>query len=168
MSMPELEAVRPLFLGLGSNVGDRALQLHLSCDLIEYYLGTIVHRSSIVESAAWGYEDQPDFLNQVIALECAMDSFVVLDRLKRIEYIMGRQRRGRWREREIDIDIISYGDIVIDAEKLVIPHPSLENRRFVLEPLLQICPSFVHPVSGVSIQDMLHRCEDTIVLKKLA
>jgi 2-amino-4-hydroxy-6-hydroxymethyldihydropteridine diphosphokinase len=140
------------YLGLGSNLGDRAGRLE---DAIRRLgeLGTVVERSTIVESAPWGYAEQPAFLNMALALDTALEPRALLDGVKRIERAMGRTPTFRNGPRVIDIDILLYGDARVQEPDLVIPHPRMHERAFVLQPLAEIAPDRA-PAAPVPPEEM--------------
>jgi 2-amino-4-hydroxy-6-hydroxymethyldihydropteridine diphosphokinase len=125
------------YLGLGSNLGDRAAQLEEAIRRLGE-LGTVSARSTIMETAPWGYADQPDFLNMAVALDTALSPRELLDGVKRIEREMGRAPTVRNGPRVIDIDILLYGDRRVDEPDLVIPHPRMAERDFVMKPLEEL------------------------------
>ena len=128
---------------------------------------TLQKISSIYQTDPVGYETQAQFLNGVAAIQTDLPPLSLLRTLKDIETAIGRQHRIRWGPREIDLDILIYGDLCLQTEKLVIPHPEMHLRRFVLAPLAEIAPDFVHPVLKETIQILLERLEDDkSVLKK--
>jgi 2-amino-4-hydroxy-6-hydroxymethyldihydropteridine diphosphokinase len=136
-----------IFLGLGSNVGDRTANIERACRLIGEIDGVrVVRRSSLIETAPVGYKDQPDFINAVVEIGTSLAPRELLEAVKEIERRMGRIPAPRYAPRVIDIDILLFGDRVIDEPGLTIPHPRMHERRFVLGPLAEIAPEAVHPV----------------------
>ena len=136
------------FIGLGSNVGRREENLVRALDLLRASPGIKVLRwASLYETEPVGVDLQPWFLNTAVEVETELEPLKLLRRLKEIERLMGRQERGRWGPREIDLDLLLYGDLVLELEgdELVLPHPELHRRRFVLEPLCELVPEMVHP-----------------------
>jgi 2-amino-4-hydroxy-6-hydroxymethyldihydropteridine diphosphokinase len=152
--------LKHVFIALGSNVGDRAAQLRQAREQIAAPDLRIVRASSIYETAPRDIEDQPWFLNQVI--ECETDLFPrqLLARLKQIERAMGRKKRVAKGPREIDLDILLYGDSVVKAPELEVPHPRMAERRFVLEPLAEIAPEKRHPGTRKTVREMLQKVMD--------
>jgi len=155
-----------IFLLLGSNQGDPLRNLGDAAANIENDVGRILDRSALYKSGAWGMEAQPDFFNQVLNIASTFSPDVLLKKLLAIEEKMGRVRVKKWGPRLIDIDILFYGDEVIETPSLHIPHPGIPQRRFTLVPLVEIAPDLVHPVSGKTMRELLAECEDTLKVKK--
>lgn len=148
------------YLGLGSNLGDRAGAVRESVNLIAAG-GDIEIKglSSLYVTRPWGREDQPDFVNAVVEVETGLTPLDLLARAKSVEGEMGRRERERWGPREIDIDLLLYGGEVVDEADLKIPHPGIEERAFVLVPLLEVAPDLVHPGTGVGFAESLEILE---------
>jgi 2-amino-4-hydroxy-6-hydroxymethyldihydropteridine diphosphokinase len=144
----------PIYLALGTNLGDRQANLSRAKQLLLPHI-QVLRESSIYETDPWGYTDQPAFLNKVISVQTRFNPFVLLWQLKRIERKMGREKTFRNGPRVIDLDILFYGQRVIDKFYLQIPHPRLHERAFVLIPLAEIAPDFVHPVLNKSVITLL-------------
>jgi 2-amino-4-hydroxy-6-hydroxymethyldihydropteridine diphosphokinase len=152
---------KAVYLGLGSNLGDREQSLCSALEAIQTLAGCgLIRCSSIYETAAWGKTDQPDFLNVVAEIETTLTARSLLDALHRIERRLGRERRGRWEPRTLDIDILLFGEEIIREPGLIIPHPRLAERRFVLVPLDEIAPDLRIPDSGIPVHEWLQRCPD--------
>lgn len=150
---------------LGSNKGNRSLQLEQAISALESEAGEIVCRSAIYETAAWGKEDQPAFLNMVVLVKTTLEPQPLLAAILSIEETMGRTRQEKWAERTIDIDILLYGDAVLSETNLEIPHPHLPSRRFALIPLCEIRPNAIHPISGQTIAELLDSCNDLLPVR---
>ncbi|HAW52224.1 MAG TPA: 2-amino-4-hydroxy-6-hydroxymethyldihydropteridine diphosphokinase [Flavobacteriales bacterium] len=146
-----------IYLSLGSNMGNRKAYLNDACGLIESEAGTIVSRSEIYETLAVGLTEQPNFLNQVIEIESDLDPDSLLEKLQKIEKKLGRRRMKRWGPRTIDIDIVFYGQEIIQSKSLRIPHPEAVNRLFVLLPLNDIASDFIHPAENQTIVNLLKK-----------
>jgi 2-amino-4-hydroxy-6-hydroxymethyldihydropteridine diphosphokinase len=129
--------------------------------------GRIEKESAIYETAAWGLENQPAFLNQVLQLETALKPTALLAEINRIEKNMGRVREVKWAARVIDIDILYFDDLVIHTPRLHLPHPHLQDRRFTLLPLVEIAPDWVHPVFQKTNRHLLAECPDPLAVRKL-
>jgi 2-amino-4-hydroxy-6-hydroxymethyldihydropteridine diphosphokinase len=148
------------FILAGANLGDREANLKFALDSLAKG-GTVVKTSSRYETEPVGFLDQPWFLNLAIELETKLAPYVLLSFCQGIEASCGRIRTFPNAPRTLDLDILLYGDIVVSEKDLVIPHPRLQERRFVLEPLAQIAPEIVHPVLKKSIRFLLETCSDT-------
>ncbi len=135
--------MRGVFLGLGTNKGDRQQFLDSALKLIGEKIGEIVKQSSVVESKPWGNPDQDDFLNMVIEVDTDLKPSELLEECQLIESELGRQRGEKWGPREIDVDILLYGDRVVDSLSLQIPHRHMWDRDFVVGPLKEIAPEVV-------------------------
>jgi 2-amino-4-hydroxy-6-hydroxymethyldihydropteridine diphosphokinase len=144
-------------IALGSNLGDRAANLHRAIDLLRATPGIHVTAvSSFLDNpAVGGPAGSPPFLNAAASLETTLPPDRLLRRLLEIEHEMGRQRRQKWEPRVIDLDLLLYGDRVIHTPELKVPHPLLPERDFVLKPLAEIAPDIIHPVSRRSVREML-------------
>ena len=162
-----MEKFAKLFLHTGSNLGNRAENLKIATNYISEEIGSLVKASAVYETKPWGIENQPDFLNQALEIATHYDPFEVLDRILNIEKKMGRKREIKWGERLIDIDILFYGDEIIQAPRLNIPHPYLHHRNFVLIPLLEIAPQFRHPVLQASIQELYSTSQDPLEVEAI-
>lgn len=145
-------SLKPVLVGLGSNLGDRLANLQAAISQIAQrgFLCDIVC-SSVYESLPMGYVEQPNFLNCCIAGKTALDPLALYRHLKSLERSLGRQDRPRWHPREIDLDIILYGNTRIESEILTIPHPRALERPFVMLPAAEIVPDWLHPTAQVTI-----------------
>lgn len=155
------------FLLLGSNLGDRRLHLQEAADLLQACCGKISRRSSIYETAAWGKEDQPPFLNQVVELETRLEAPALMKKILELEKQMGRRRREKFGPRTIDIDILFFENEIHLEEELRIPHPALPGRRFALVPLAELAPGFIHPELHKPVSDLLNTCTDPLRVRQL-
>jgi 2-amino-4-hydroxy-6-hydroxymethyldihydropteridine diphosphokinase len=154
------------YLLIGGNMGDRLKNLDKTRELISGSCGSIIRSSSVFETAAWGKTDQPDFLNQALLLETSLSAIDLLRSLLAVEQKMGRFRGEKYGPRIIDIDMIFFNDDIVDLPDLKIPHPQMQNRRFVLTPLAEIAPNLVHPVLGRSMTQLLSECPDQLAVNK--
>ncbi|MBC6110823.1 2-amino-4-hydroxy-6-hydroxymethyldihydropteridine diphosphokinase [Pedobacter fastidiosus] len=156
------------YLLLGSNLGNRAEILDQAIQLVGKNIGNVSEKSSLYETDAWGKTDQPVFLNQAIAVNTTLTAVEVLDRALEIEQKLGRIRKEKWGERLIDIDLILYGNEVINIEdKLQVPHPQMQFRKFVMEPLNEIASEVVHPILNITISEITKNITDNLEVKKL-
>ncbi len=156
-----------LYLLLGSNIGNSALQLENALQHIEKKIGKLEKKSSLYATAAWGNVKQNDFLNQVVLVHTTLNANEILIQIFAIEKKMGRVRTYKNAAREIDIDILFWDDAIIDSNTLTIPHKEIQNRRFVLEPLNEIAPTLLHPVLHKDIKTLLHICKDNLNVQKI-
>ncbi len=154
-----------VYLLLGSNEGDRIAWLQHAVADIKNTVGEVTKQSALYQTAAWGLEEQPDFLNMALCVHTGQSSSAVLESIRSIELAHGRQRTVKWGQRTLDIDILLYNDEVTDIPELTIPHPRMAERRFVLAPLCEIAPKKVHPVIGKTIQQLLDECPDKLEVK---
>lgn len=147
-----------IYIALGGNLGDRKKNLQQALDILQEE-GIIIKKvSSFIETKAYGVEDQPDFLNAVAEISTEYAPLDLLRILLATEKKMGRKRLRHWGERNIDLDLIMYGDEVIDTEELILPHPDMQNRSFVLKPLIEIgAGNVIHPVLKESLQELLDK-----------
>jgi 2-amino-4-hydroxy-6-hydroxymethyldihydropteridine diphosphokinase len=156
-----------VYFSLGSNIGNRQKYLNDALKMIDERIGRILKKSSVYETEPWGKTDQPMFLNMVIAVDTLLSANDVLNEILEIERKLGRIRIEKWSERKIDIDILFYNNEVIVENNLVVPHPYMDERRFVMYPLDEIASDFIHPVLKVSVRDLLITCQDKTRIKKM-
>jgi len=154
------------YLLLGSNMGNSQQKLMIAIKNISRQVGYIIRESKLYTTAAWGNTDQPDFLNQVIIVETKLTALQTIDIILGIEEKMGRVRTKKNAPRIIDIDILFFNKEIITEKNLDVPHPQIENRRFVLIPLNELSPNFKHPVTNKTIHQLLNDCADTLDVKK--
>jgi 2-amino-4-hydroxy-6-hydroxymethyldihydropteridine diphosphokinase len=154
------------YLLLGSNMGNSQEQLSTAIHQIEMNTGKLIRSSHLYATAAWGNTDQPDFLNQVIVIETKLSAQETLKSILAIEKKMGRVRTVKNAPRIIDIDILFFNKEIIDKPDLIVPHPEIQNRRFVLIPLNELAPQYIHPVLNKSVHQLLTVCKDQLNVKK--
>lgn len=154
--------IKHVYLHTGSNMGDREDNLRQANGLIEQYIGKIKEASHLYETQAWGKTDQPDFINQALMVETHQSPQEVLKSIFKIEELMGRVRSEKWASRVIDIDILLYGNQIINDKDLKIPHPHLHERNFVLIPLMEIAGEVEHPVMKLPIEEIYFECNDSL------
>ncbi len=158
-----------VYLSLGANLGDRAGTLRRAIEECGRIEGTRVEGvSGLWATEPVGYAEQPEFLNCAAHLLTELEPIALLDRLREIELRLGRVARRKWHEREIDIDIVFFGDRVIDGERLRVPHPEMRRRRFVLAPLAEIAPEARHPLLELTVAELLEICPDPARVERVA
>lgn len=146
-----------IYLGLGSNLGDKEANLLQAIERIKEQIGPVVARSVFFVSEPWGFQSEHFFLNACVAAETTLAPLDCLHCLKGIEKAMGRPEKspGAYKDRLIDLDILFYDDWVLEAPELTLPHPLLHQRNFVLSPMAEIAPELMHPVLKKNIRDLL-------------
>ncbi len=150
------------YLGIGSNIEDRISYIKKALVALSKLSKTKITKiSSLYETEPYGKKDQPWFINLVVEISTELTADELFKKCKLIETKLGRQKREKWAEREIDIDILLYDDLIISTPELQIPHPDMHNRRFVLIPLSEIAPDVIHPVLKKSVSELLIECKDT-------
>jgi 2-amino-4-hydroxy-6-hydroxymethyldihydropteridine diphosphokinase len=147
------------YIGLGANLGDRMTALQMAIQRLKT-LGEIVGVSSLYETEPVGYLEQPSFLNAVVALDSALAPADLMDALLGIERDLGRARSFPNAPRTLDLDLLMVDDVILDTPELILPHPRLHERAFVLVPLAEIAPQLAHPGSGMSMRELLHTLPD--------
>jgi 2-amino-4-hydroxy-6-hydroxymethyldihydropteridine diphosphokinase len=153
--------IKTVYIGLGSNIGNKVGQVQLARKMIHKIRDLEVTRtSSLYLTSPWGNTEQEDFVNQVIEVRTKLSALDLLYRLQEIEIKMGRQRNERWGPRSIDLDILLYGDEIINLPNLRVPHPHIRERLFVLIPLQEINPGLVFPEDGVKLKEVLSNALD--------
>ncbi len=157
-----------VFIGIGSNVGDRLQNITRAIELINKNNDCKVVKTSLVyESKAFGVKNQNDFLNSVICIDTNLEPVNLLEFLKNIENKIGRTKTEKWGPREIDLDILLFGDMVFSENELTIPHKGIQERDFVMIPLTEIEPEIVHPVLKVKVKDLIQKADRNIIGKIL-
>ena len=154
-------------LGLGGNIGNVQNTLLKCIELLELHIGKVSNKSSLYQTKAWGVEDQSDFINQAVLLETSFSAQECLNLCQDIEGKLGRVRKDKWHERIIDIDILFFNDEIIDEDNLKAPHPFIQDRNFVLYPIEEIIPDFIHPQLKKTILELKNICKDNLTVIKL-
>ncbi len=143
------------YLGLGSNLGNREENIKNAISKLSSDPDILIEkRSSMIETKPYGNNDQPDFINSAIEIDTDLPPEKLLSKCLVVENELGRKRNEKWGSRIIDIDILFFGNHIINLQKLTVPHPDLHNREFVLRSLNEICPDFIHPVLDKSIKEI--------------
>jgi len=157
-----------VYLLTGGNMGDRPDYLERARAAVSAAVGPVRAASSVYETAAWGLEDQPSFYNQVLCVDTELSAEDVLHAVLAIEQSLGRMRDVKYGPRTIDIDILFFNDAVIDHPALVVPHPQMAFRRFVLAPLNELAPDKLHPVLKKTVGELLAACPDKLAVHKIS
>lgn len=157
------------FFSLGSNLGDRLLNLRMAVSLIDQGLSCKSEVSGIYETEPWGKSGQPYFLNLVLKINAPLiESVSLLKYVRNIEDQMGRERLEKWGSRLIDIDILFYDSEILNTEELTLPHPGIPMRMFVLAPMVELAPDFLHPVLLKNMVELYQQCIDPLKIKLLS
>ena len=143
-----------VYIALGTNLSDRLANLRAAIESMPPEI-QVLAESHVYETPPWGYEDQPAFLNMALKAETDLEPELLLNFLKLLEVELGREQSFHWGPRLIDLDILFYDDLVLDSPPLVIPHPRLQERAFVLVPLADVAPDLIHPVLDQSVRELL-------------
>jgi 2-amino-4-hydroxy-6-hydroxymethyldihydropteridine diphosphokinase len=156
-----------VFLGIGTNLGDRERNLEQAVTETEKSLGRVMQSSSLYETEPWGFKSEEKFLNMVVKIRTNLSPPALMENILILESMLGRERgEKQYISRLIDIDILFYDDLILIEDHLKIPHPLLNERKFVLIPLCEIEPAMIHPVLGKTIDELLGICEDTSEVRK--
>jgi 2-amino-4-hydroxy-6-hydroxymethyldihydropteridine diphosphokinase len=155
-----------VYLLIGGNIGDRMYFLNESMKKIGHLCGEIIQKTSVYETEAWGKTNQSSFLNQILRIDTALTPHELLKKLLEIEQSFGRVRTEKNGARTIDIDILYYNDAIISDPTLIIPHPRIADRKFVLIPMAEIAIDHVDPVHKISIKELLTNCQDNLLAIK--
>lgn len=149
------------YLHLGSNKGDRNDFLQKALQLISEKIGTINLKSNIYETEPWGMKEQENFLNMAIEVKSTKSPEDVIQSIKSIESSLGSSKSVKWGPRNIDIDVLYCDDLIIESSEITIPHPHIQDRNFVLIPLLEIAGDFTDPAHKMTIDELYDLCKDT-------
>ncbi len=151
-----------VYLHLGSNLGDRQANLQKARVWIDKLVGPVRKTSRLYQTAPWGNPDQPWFFNQAVLVQTGLEPTNLLENLQQIEQKGGRERVVKWSARTLDIDVIFYGNKIVKQPNLVIPHPQMHLRNFVLVPLMEIAADVIHPLLACSVEELYDHCEDPL------
>jgi 2-amino-4-hydroxy-6-hydroxymethyldihydropteridine diphosphokinase len=157
----------PVVLALGANLGDRIETIRRAIAMLTDTVLHDVRASAMYETEPVGYIDQPSFINMAVVGATTLSALELHHRCKAIELDLGRTPRAKWHEREIDIDVVFYGGSVVCEADLMIPHPRMHERRFVLQPCADIVPAMLHPVLHRRVDDLLRDCTDMAAVQRL-
>jgi 2-amino-4-hydroxy-6-hydroxymethyldihydropteridine diphosphokinase len=155
------------YILLGSNMGRRKNFLNKAKQQIALHCGSIVKESSVYQTAAWGNTRQQDFLNQIIIIQTKQMPDELMQTLLNIETSLGRMRTVKFGPRTIDLDILFYDDLIHHSPTVTLPHPAIQDRRFVLVPLVELSPRKIHPVYKLTVTQLLKQCPDELVVTKI-
>ncbi len=153
---------------IGGNLGNRTDHLQRAVHLINQQAGQVTKVSALYETAPWGNVQQPDYLNQALQIATLLEPLSLLHAVMEIERVIGRIRQEKWGARVIDIDIIFYNDAIVSLPELKLPHPRMQYRRFVLAPLNEIAPDWIHPVLQQPVSALLAACKDDLPAHKIS
>ncbi len=168
MELKKNDQVFHAYLSMGANLGDRSENLGLALGFLQARAGLVEKVSSVYETEPWGFDAENSFLNVAVCLTTGLSPFELLDCCLNIEKELGRvkhEKNGIYVSRPIDIDLLFYGQQVISASRLQLPHPFLHLRKFVLVPLNEIVPGFRHPLLNETIETLLSKCTDSLEVK---
>lgn len=158
-----------VYICLGGNQGNVLQSFYDAKNLLKIELGKLEQQSDVFKTAAWGDNNQPEYLNQVISFKTTLNPEESLQKCLHIEKQLGRERNkeNKWAARKIDIDLLLYGDIIYDSTNLKIPHPRMLERNFVMVPLAQIAGKVIHPIVNKTILELSRCTNDSLAVKKI-
>lgn len=156
-----------IYLALGTNVGNKEENLKEAIKRLSEGGIEVVGESPIYKTPPYGPVEQDWFLNQVVEVQTELDADELFEAMQIIEKEMGREKEVRWGPRLIDLDIIFYNDLVLHEKNLTIPHADMQNRKFVLQPMCDLNPKFLHPVFEKRMEELLENCNDEGVIEKI-
>ncbi|HTB05698.1 MAG TPA: 2-amino-4-hydroxy-6-hydroxymethyldihydropteridine diphosphokinase [Bacteroidia bacterium] len=157
-----------VYISLGSNRGDRQDNISKAIMRLNEKAGTVIQESHLYETQPWKMQDHTNFINQVILIETKIDADTLMKQLLEIETRMGRLRTSaKYEPRTIDIDILFFNHDILSSKEVTVPHPFIQERRFILEPLAEIAPDYIHPITKTKIYELLTVCKDNSKVVKL-
>lgn len=157
-----------VFLGIGGNIGNKLQNFTRAYQLIDQKMGKITAKSSVYETPPWGFHSKNLFWNQVLIIETIFEAEELLWRIKEIEESFGlKSAEERFTDREMDVDILYFDDDFYESKGLIIPHPRIHERKFVLVPLVEIAPDFKHPLLRMTNLTLLENCHDESIIRKV-
>ncbi len=157
-----------VFLGIGGNIGDKLQNFTQVYQLIDKKLGKITAKSSVYETPPWGFHSENMFWNQVLCIDTILEAEELLWRIKEIEEIFGvKSSDERFTDRKMDVDILYFDEDFYESKELIIPHPRIHERKFVLVPLVEIAPEFKHPLRRMTNLTLLENCRDASIIRKV-
>lgn len=150
-----------VYLEIGGNQGNRLLNIKKAIHLISEELGEVYKQSSVYETPPWGFQSEQNFFNQILLVSTSLSATEVLAKTLQIEKSLGRVRaKEQYSSRTMDIDILFFNNEIINTKELIVPHPRLHLRRFVLEPMFELNKDFKHPILNKTMEELLNECED--------
>lgn len=157
-----------LVLAFGGNVGDVQSTFDLALKEVEEQLGPLIRRSHLYKSEPWGFSEQPWFINMIAEFRTSLSPIECLDKCQAIEKINGRVRKtNQYAERTLDLDILFFDQIVMETDRLTIPHPKIATRRFILVPLCETWPTLRHPKAECSVNELMTNCTDPLQVVRI-
>ena len=164
----DTQDLHTVYFSLGTNLGNKHKNLEIAVEMIGKSCGIVVRSSGIYVSKSWGYDSSNDFFNQCLKLDTGLGPEELLQQILEIEHVMGREKQGTgYADRIIDIDILFYDKATFKTDRLHIPHPRIPERLFVLKPMMELDPEFVHPTLQETIAVLLKKCTDSLDVRKL-
>ena len=157
-----------VYLGIGGNIGNKEKNFEEVYQIIDNEIGKIIRSSSVYETPPWGFQAEEPFWNSIIEISTSLEDLELLWKIQEVEDRFGRKRgKEQYTSREMDIDILYFDDIYIETKTLIIPHPRIHQRKFVLVPLAEIAPELKHPLLRLTSLEMLENCKDASMIKKV-
>ena len=164
-----MKKLNSVYVGVGTNLGDKLNNIQLAYKLIQSEIGEIVRKSHVYKTPPWGFESDEYFYNSVIEIKTFFDPEKLLNKLQSIERVLGKKQKFKigYSSRLIDLDIIDFNNQIIDSKRLTIPHSHVSKRNFVLYPLKDVCPNWIHPITKRTIQELLNLINEDVMIEKV-